>query len=94
MVVMSLLGGKGTLLGPIIGATIFHLIKELTWSYMLGWQWVALGALIIIIVVFFQQGIIGWAQEKWPESFGIFVDTDEVASETELKAPATGEAGQ
>ncbi len=74
MVVMSLLGGKGTLWGPVLGATVFHVIKEVTWTYLLGWQWVALGALIIINVVFFQQGILGWAQDKWPEFFGITVD--------------------
>ena len=74
MVLMVLLGGKGTLWGPIIGAILFHVIKELTWTYLLGWQWVALGALIIINVVFFQQGIMGWATEKWPELFGISVD--------------------
>jgi len=34
---------------------------------------VVLGLLIIINVVFFQQGIIGWAQDKWPERFGIIV---------------------
>ncbi len=82
MVVMSLLGGKGTLWGPVIGATLFHAFKELTWTYLLGWQWVALGALIIINVVYFQQGIIGWAQEKWPEKFGIAVD-DRALAETE-----------
>jgi len=75
MVVMALLGGKGTLWGPVIGATLFHVIKELTWTYMLGWQWVALGALIIVNIVFFQQGILGWVQEKWPERFGRVVDT-------------------
>ena len=75
MVVMSLLGGKGTLWGPVIGATVFHIIKEVTWTYLLGWQWVALGALIIVNVVFFQQGIMGWVQEKWPELFGIEVET-------------------
>ncbi len=74
MVVMALLGGKGTLWGPVLGATLFHVIKETTWTYMLGWQWVALGALIIVNIVFFQQGILGWAQEKWPERFGITVD--------------------
>ena len=74
MVLMVLLGGKGTLWGPVIGAIIFHVIKEITWTYLLGWQWVALGALIIINVVYFQQGIMGWAQEKWPELFGITVD--------------------
>jgi hypothetical protein len=25
--------------------------------------------------VFFQQGIIGWMQERWPEMFGIEVDS-------------------
>lgn len=74
MVVMSLLGGKGTLWGPVIGATVFHIIKEVTWTYMLGWQWVALGVLIVVNVVFFQQGILGWIQEKWPEKFGIIVE--------------------
>lgn len=74
MVVMSLLGGKGTLWGPVIGATLFHIVKEVTWTYLLGWQWVALGALIVINVVFFQQGIMGWMQEKWPALFGIVVD--------------------
>jgi branched-chain amino acid transport system permease protein len=74
MVVMALLGGKGTLWGPVLGATVFHIIKEATWTYMLGWQWVALGALIIVNIVFFQQGILGWAQERWPERFGIIVE--------------------
>ena len=74
MVLMVLLGGKGTLWGPVIGAVLFHLIKEITWTYLLGWQWVALGVLIIINVVYFQQGIMGWAQEKWPELFGITLD--------------------
>jgi branched-chain amino acid transport system permease protein len=81
MVVMSLLGGKGTLWGPVIGAILYHVIKEATWTYLLGWQWVALGLLIIVTVVFFQQGIMGWAQEKWPELFGIEME----------EATATGE---
>ncbi len=85
MVVMALLGGKGTLWGPVLGATLFHIIKETTWTYMLGWQWVALGALIIINIVFFQQGILGWAQEKWPDRFGRSVD--ERVSRREGEAP-------
>ena len=76
MVVMALLGGKGTLWGPVLGATLFHIIKEATWTYMLGWQWVALGFLIIINIVFFQQGIMGWAADRWPERFGRTVEPD------------------
>ncbi len=74
MVLMVLLGGKGTLWGPVIGATLFHVIKEVTWTYLLGWQWITLGALIIVNVIYFQQGIMGWARDKWPERFGVVVD--------------------
>ena len=79
MVLMVLLGGKGTLWGPVIGAVVFHAIKEVTWTYLLGTQWVALGILIVIIVVFFQQGIVGWLMEKRPHWFGIVVDRKEAA---------------
>ena len=76
MVVMCLLGGKGTLWGPVIGAVLFHTGKELTWTYLLGWQWVALGLLIILTVIFFPRGIMGWAHEQWPEFFGIEVERE------------------
>ena len=79
MVLMAILGGKGTLWGPVIGAAIFHITKELFWTYLLGWQRVALGVLIVVIVVFFPQGILGWIREHWPERFGHKVD--EVAME-------------
>lgn len=74
MVAMALLGGKGTIWGPVIGATLFHALKEVTWTHLLGWQWIALGLLIIINVVFFQQGIMGWLRDKKPEWFGVKVD--------------------
>jgi len=92
MVVMSLLGGKGTLWGPVIGATLFHVFKEVTWTYMLGWQWVALGALIIVNVVFFQQGVMGWLQEKFPAKFGIVVDDELAQRETGLEASGGGDS--
>jgi branched-chain amino acid transport system permease protein len=70
MVLMAILGGKGTLWGPVLGAVVFHVTQELFWTYLLGWQRVALGLLIVGIVVFFPQGILGWARERWPERFG------------------------
>jgi branched-chain amino acid transport system permease protein len=69
MVVMVLLGGKGTLWGPVIGAVIFHTLKEVTWTYFLGWQFVALGLLIVVTIVYFQQGVLGWLMEKYPHWF-------------------------
>ena len=56
---MAILGGKGTLWGPVLGAVIFHITQELLWTHLLGWQRVALGVIIVGIVVFFPQGILG-----------------------------------
>ncbi len=74
MVLMAILGGKGTIWGPVIGAAIFQVLKEVFWTYLLGWQRVALGLMIVLIVVFFPQGILGWVREKFPEMFGHRVD--------------------
>ena len=81
MVAMVLLGGKGTLWGPVLGAIIFHVIKETTWTYLLNLQWVALGLILIINIVYFQQGIMGWLQDKFPERFGVVVDTETLQSD-------------
>ncbi len=81
MVVCVLLGGKGTLWGPIIGAILFHVFKEITWNYFLGWQWVALGALIVVTVVYFQEGLMGWLATKKPEWFGIRVENKDLNAE-------------
>jgi branched-chain amino acid transport system permease protein len=74
MVLMAILGGKGTIWGPVIGAAVFQVLKEVFWIYLFGWQRVALGLMIVLIVVFFPQGILGWAREKFPEMFGHRVD--------------------
>ena len=74
MVAMVLLGGKGTLWGPVVGAIIFHVVKETTWTYLLNLQWIALGLILIVNIVYFQQGLMGWLQTRYPELFGIVVD--------------------
>jgi len=74
MVLMAILGGKGTIWGPVIGAAIFQVLKEVFWIYLFGWQRVALGLMIVVIVVFFPQGILGWARERFPEWFGLRID--------------------
>jgi branched-chain amino acid transport system permease protein len=75
---------------------VFHIIKEVTWTYFLGWQFVTLGLLIVIIVVYFQQGIVGWLMEKYPERFGIQVaprEKDEPAPAIKARlAPHPGAA--
>jgi branched-chain amino acid transport system permease protein len=64
MVLMAILGGRGSLWGPVVGAVVFHATQELFWTYLLGWQRVAMGVLIVAIVLFFPQGIVGWLRER------------------------------
>lgn len=70
MVLMAILGGKGTLWGPVIGAVVFYVAQEAFWKFLFGWQRVALGVLIVAIVVFFPMGIMGWLRERRPQWFG------------------------
>lgn len=75
MILMAILGGTGSLWGPVMGAVVFHITQELFWTYLLGWQRVALGILIVVIVIFFPTGIMGWLNQRWPELFGEVIDT-------------------
>jgi len=80
MVLMAMLGGKGTLWGPVIGAAVFHVTQEIFWTYLLGWQRVAMGLLVVVIVVFFPQGIMGWLRTHRPHWFGETVDETEAVT--------------
>ena len=59
MVIMVIVGGKGTLSGPVVGGLLFGLLPEL----LRGWlapevQWMLYGALMVVILVFMPRGIV------------------------------------
>lgn len=58
VVATTILGGVGTLLGPIIGSVIIIAAKDLTSSVIQHWE-IIVGALIIIIVIKADKGIVG-----------------------------------
>ena len=64
MVLMAIMGGRGSLWGPVLGAMVFHVTQELFWTYLLGWHRVAMGLLIVVIVIFLPDGILGWVRER------------------------------
>jgi branched-chain amino acid transport system permease protein len=55
---MLIVGGKGTLLGPLIGAAIFTTIPEVLRSIE-DYQWIAYGIVLMLCVVFLPTGIVG-----------------------------------
>jgi branched-chain amino acid transport system permease protein len=57
--VMVLLGGPGTLLGPVIGATAFVIIEQTVWSRFLEYNQAALGIVIVLLIFFLPGGLLG-----------------------------------
>ncbi|MBW6508531.1 MAG: branched-chain amino acid ABC transporter permease [Desulfuromonadales bacterium] len=58
ILVMVLLGGSGTLFGPILGAATFLILEEVLSIYTEHWM-LYLGPALILVVLFARQGIYG-----------------------------------
>jgi branched-chain amino acid transport system permease protein len=65
-VIFNVLGGIGTLAGPIVGAGFFQLLRELL-SRAFGEQFpylIPLGVVFIMMIIFLPQGLLGFAK-RW-----------------------------
>lgn len=58
IMVMVILGGMGTLVGPALGAFVFLLLEEALSGYTEHWQLV-LGPILVAIVLFARRGLAG-----------------------------------
>ena len=56
--VMCLLGGPGTVLGPVIGTAAFTLLEEVFWANFLDYNRAILGAVIVILIFFLPGGLL------------------------------------
>ena len=54
---MVIAGGTGTLLGPVVGAALVVVIKNVASGYIERWNFV-LGAIFVMIVVFMPEGLV------------------------------------
>ncbi len=62
-IVMSLLGGVGTLMGPIIGAFFMEYLNDFLWGQFLEFHSAFLGIIMVFIVIFIPQGFTSLFQE-------------------------------
>jgi len=58
MVFIVIIGGSGTIEGPIVGSIIYVFLQEFLAHYP-GWSNIILGILAIIIILFMPEGIVG-----------------------------------
>ncbi len=63
ILVMVVLGGAGTLLGPVFGAAALLLLEEFLTRYTEHWM-LALGPILIFVVLFARRGLYGSFVEK------------------------------
>ncbi len=63
MVFMAVVGGLGTIEGPVIGAVIFFLLRETTSQYG-GWYFIVLGLVAVIVPLWSLGGIYGYIAKK------------------------------
>jgi branched-chain amino acid transport system permease protein len=61
MALMSMLGGRGTVIGPIVGAVLLYTAQELTWVNFPTAHLIAYGLFIIVVARFLPRGLVGLA---------------------------------
>ncbi len=56
---MTMLGGFGTVAGPVIGAILIYWMRDVLWANFLQFHLIIEGILLILIVLFLPGGIMG-----------------------------------
>jgi branched-chain amino acid transport system permease protein len=62
--VMMMLGGAGTVFGPIIGAFLLELISETVWGQFLTIHMLILGIIVVAVVIFLPRGVLDLFRKK------------------------------
>ena len=63
--IMMLLGGAGTLLGPIAGAFLLELLSVFIWGQFLRGHMLILGAAIMLVVLFMPAGFMDLVRQRF-----------------------------
>jgi branched-chain amino acid transport system permease protein len=65
-IVMVMLGGAGTVLGPVLGAAGYQRLRGtlLVTPIFRNIQLVVAGVLLLAIILFFPAGVVGWLRER------------------------------
>jgi branched-chain amino acid transport system permease protein len=69
--VMAIVGGMGTVAGPLLGGCLIYLLNNYTLSSSPFLPGLIEGGLLIVVILLFRGGIVGWLQRLpwWPKGF-------------------------
>ncbi len=58
MIIACIMGGTGTVWGPLLGAAVYQLLSTYVWSHFLELHPTVLGAIIVFFIVFLPRGLM------------------------------------
>jgi branched-chain amino acid transport system permease protein len=64
VVIFNVMGGMGTLVGPVVGAAFFLLLREGLSRYFTEYYLIPVGIIFTAMVIFMPQGILGFAKRR------------------------------
>ena len=64
VVIFNVIGGIGTLVGPIVGAAFYLLLREGLSRFLTEYYLIPVGLMFIAMVIFMPQGLLGFAR-RW-----------------------------
>ena len=64
VVIFNVMGGIGTLVGPLLGAAFFLLLREGFSRFFTEFYLIPVGIIFILMVIFLPQGLLGFAK-RW-----------------------------
>jgi branched-chain amino acid transport system permease protein len=67
MVVMAVIGGSGTVIGPVIGAVALQFLSEWLRTHYTDLHTFIFGAIIMLAVVLLPMGVVSFARESWAQ---------------------------
>ena len=70
VILMTLLGGSGTFLGPVIGANVVVTLQEYLSEVVGAWVSVIIGAIFVVCVLVFRRGLVGEIQRRFAQRTG------------------------
>jgi branched-chain amino acid transport system permease protein len=57
-IIISIIGGPGTLFGPVIGAIAFEFARDFLWNRFQGFQFTFLGLVMVLVIIFMPKGLM------------------------------------
>jgi branched-chain amino acid transport system permease protein len=64
VVIFNVMGGMGTLVGPIAGAAFFNLLREGFSRFLTEYYLIPVGLIFTLMVIFLPQGLLGFARRQ------------------------------